>query len=71
MATTNILGKAVKLKAKHYSTHRWFTWETGLITEIVNKNQVRIMSVVNNQPKTFEEYIDNLKTIENESLCIE
>lgn len=65
----NIIGKPVKLKGSHYSSHRWFTWETGLVTEIINENQVRIMSVVNDKPKLFEEYIDNLKTLENESVC--
>lgn len=54
-------GDTVKLKHPSYSSHRFFTWEEGMIVDFSNDcDECTITAIVKNKQKAFVEFTDNL-----------
>lgn len=61
------LGSTVMLRDPSYSTHRWFTWDKGMVTDFSSdQDEVTIVSVVKGKEKHFTEFVDNLKLVKYE-----
>lgn len=60
------IGNTVTLKHPSYSSHRYFTWDTGMVTNFSDDEvECKIKALVKGVEKTFVEYVDNIKRVEN------